>query len=109
MPKRSKLYRSQAEKLTEPSYGILEAIEMLKGMPHVKFDETVDIAFRLGIDPKQSDQNVRGAVALPKGTGKQVRVAVVASDNAADEARSAGADHVGMEDLVAKIKDGWLE
>ncbi len=110
MPNKSKLYRSQAEKFDPGrSYDILEALEIIKGMPHVKFDESVDLAFKLGIDPRQSDQNVRGAVSLPKGTGKQVRVAVVAADSAADDARAAGADHVGMEDLVARIKDGWLE
>jgi large subunit ribosomal protein L1 len=74
-----------------------------------KFDETVEIAFRLGIDPRQSDQVVRGAIMLPKGTGKKVRVAVVAEGEAAQKARDAGADVVGFEDLLERIKGGWLE
>ena len=109
MPK-SKLYKSQLEMVDDGKFHQLsEAFELLKSMPHVKFDETVEIAVKLGIDPRQSDQNVRGAVSLPKGTGKNVVVAVVAADSAAEEAEKAGAEHVGMEDLIAKIKDGWLE
>ena len=109
MPK-SKLYKSQLEMVDEIKlYQASEAFELLKSMPHTKFDESVDIALKLGIDPRQSDQNVRGAVSLPKGTGKNVVVAVVAADAAGDQARAAGAEHVGMEDLIAKIKDGWLE
>jgi len=78
-------------------------------MPTPKFDETVEIAFRLGIDPRQSDQVVRGAIVLPKGTGKKVRVAVVAQGDAAQKARDAGADVVGFEDILERIKGGWLE
>ena len=107
---KSKLYRSQAEKFEHQQlYDLNDALKILKEMPHAKFDETIEISFRLGIDPKQSDQNVRGAVTLPKGTGKQVTVAVVATGEVANEAKAAGADVVGMEDLIAKIKDGWLE
>jgi large subunit ribosomal protein L1 len=110
MHKGSKLYRAQSEKFDRAKrYSLSQAFTMLKSMPHVKFDETIDVAFKLGVDPKQSDQTVRGAVPLPKGTGKNVRVAVVASEAAADEAKKAGADHVGFEDLIAKIKEGWLE
>ena len=107
---RSKLYRNRTSNV-EPlkQYGLSEALQMLKKMPAVKFDETVEMAFKLGIDPKQSDQNVRGAVTLPKGSGKKVTVAVVASGDLAEQAKAAGADFVGMEDLIAKIKDGWLE
>ena len=110
MPKKSKVYKSQSETFDNTRYySLSEGIELLKKMPHVKFDETVELAMKLGIDPRQSDQNVRGAVALPKGTGKNVRVAVVAAESAADDAKAAGADYVGMEDLIAKIKDGWLD
>ncbi|NOY74206.1 MAG: 50S ribosomal protein L1 [Kiritimatiellaeota bacterium] len=106
---KSKLYKSQLEMVEEDKlYPISEAFELLKKMPHTKFDESVDVAIRLGIDPRQSDQNVRGAVSLPKGTGKNVVVAVVAADAAGEQAKEAGAEHVGMEDLIAKIKDGWL-
>jgi large subunit ribosomal protein L1 len=108
--RRSKLYKSRAEKIDQSKvYALTEALEALKSAPGAKFDESVDLAIKLGIDPKQSDQNVRGAVPLPKGVGKDTRVAVVASGDAADQAKAAGADHVGMEDLVAKIKDGWLD
>lgn len=110
MPKNSKLYKSQAETFDGMKiYSLGEGLELLKNMPHVKFDETVEIAIKLGVDPRQSDQNVRGAVSLPKGTGKSVKIAVVAADEAAKQAKDAGADFVGMEDLVAKMKDGWLE
>jgi len=106
---KSKLYRSQAERFERHQlYDLNDALKILKEMPHAKFDETVEISFKLGIDPKQSDQNVRGAVTLPKGTGKQVTVAVVAAGEAAEEAKAAGADEVGMEDLIEKIKGGWL-
>ena len=107
---KSKLYRSQTEKYERHQlYGLDEALKIIKEMPHAKFNETVEISFKLGIDPKQSDQNVRGAVTLPKGTGKKVTVAVIAAGEAAEQAKAAGADFVGMEDLVAKIKDGWLD
>lgn len=107
---RSKLYRSQSEKIDcAKLYNLREALKMLKEMPHVKFDETVELAFKLGIDPKQTDQNVRGAIPLPKGTGKKVLVAVIASDAAAEEAKKAGADFVGLDELVDKIKGGWVE
>ena len=106
--RRSKLYRSQAEFIDKGKhYSLTEAIELLKKMGHVKFDETIDLAFKLGIDPRQSDQNVRGALPLPKGTGKDIKICVVASDKAADEAKAAGADFVGMEEMIEKIKGGW--
>lgn len=109
MPK-SKLYKEQSEGIdTEKVYPMSEAFEILKKIPHVKFDESVDIAVNLGIDPRQSDQNVRTAVPLPKGTGKTVKVAVIAAQDLADKAKEAGADFVGMEDLIGKIKDGWME
>ncbi len=111
MPKKSKLYRAQAEKYDRASlYSLIDAVKVVKEMPHAKFDETVEIAFKLGVDPKQSDQNVRGAIPLPKGTGKKVVVAVIADDEPhRKDAREAGAEHVGYEEIIAKIKEGWLE
>jgi len=107
---RSKLYKSQQECYDrQQKYSTVEAIEIIKKMSHVKFDETVDVAFKLGIDPKKSDQNVRGAVPLPKGTGKKVTVAVIATGAQADEANAAGAEFVGFDDLIEKIKGGWLD
>ncbi|HRU00601.1 MAG TPA: 50S ribosomal protein L1 [Victivallales bacterium] len=110
MSERSKLYKARFSKVNaEKKYSLSEAIKLLKDLPKPKFDETVDIVFRLGIDPKQSDQTVRGAVSLPKGTGKKVRVAVIAEADKANDAKSAGADFVGMEDMIEKIKGGWLD
>ena len=107
---RSKLYKSQQECYDhQQKYTIVEAFDILKKMSHAKFDETVDVAFRLGIDPKKSDQNVRGAIPLPKGTGKKVVVAVIASGAQADDAKAAGAEFVGFDDLIEKIKGGWLD
>jgi large subunit ribosomal protein L1 len=108
--KRSKLYRARLESVDRQSrYVLADAVKLLKAMPVPKFDETVEIAFRLGIDPRQSDQVVRGAIMLPKGTGKKVRVAVIAEGDAAQKARDAGADIVGFDDLLERIKGGWLE
>lgn len=90
-------------------YTLDEALKILDGFGKAKFDETVDIAIRLGIDPKQTDQGVRGAVTLPHGIGKKVRVAVVAKGDKVKEAEDAGADVVGAEELVEKISGGWLD
>ena len=90
-------------------YSILDAVNVLKAMPHVKFDETVDLAIKLGVDTRKSDQTVRGAVALPRGTGKSVKVCVVADGAQAEEAKAAGADIVGYEDVVEKIKGNWTD
>lgn len=110
MSSRSKIYKAQvATYERQKRYGIGEAVELLQSMPHVKFDETVDVAYKLGIDPRKSDQGVRGAVALPKGTGKKVTIVVIATGPQAEEAKAAGADFVGFEDLIAKIKGGWLD
>ena len=106
----SKLYKSQMAAFSRDSkYTLAEAINILKSMPHPKFDETVELAIKLGVDTRKSDQTVRGAVALPRGTGKSVKVAVVADGAQAEEAKAAGADYVGYEDLVAKIKENWTE
>ena len=108
--RRSKFYKSQVSTFESTArYTIKEALNALKAMPAVKFDQTVEAAFRLGIDPRKSDQNVRGAVALPSGTGKSVRVAVVCDGPQAEAATAAGADYVGYEDLVEKIKNDWQE
>jgi len=88
---------------------IQEAMEIVKGMTSTKFDASVDVAVRLGVDPRHADQMVRGAVVLPHGIGKTVRVVVFASGEKEKEAREAGADFVGADDLVQKIADGWLD
>jgi large subunit ribosomal protein L1 len=90
-------------------YTMEEAVAVLKEMPAAKFDESVDLSFRLGVDPKHADQMVRGAVVLPHGIGKTVRVAVFAKGEKEREAREAGADVVGAEDLVERIQGGWME
>lgn len=90
-------------------YSLEEAVRLLKEASYTKFDETVDMAFNLGIDPKKSDQMVRGTVALPHGVGKKVRVLVFAKGEKEKEALDAGADHVGAEELVEKIQKGWLD
>src|SRR5260370_16292725 len=90
-------------------YSVEEASGTLKGMPAAKFDESVDLSFRLGVDPKHADQMVRGAVVLPHGIGKTVRVAVFAKGEKEREAREAGADVVGAEDLVEKIQGGFMD
>jgi len=90
-------------------YPLEEAVRLLKEASYTKFDETVDMAFNLGIDPKKSDQMVRGTVALPHGVGKKVRVLVFAKGEKEKEALDAGADHTGAEELVEKIQKGWMD
>src|SRR5687767_13644489 len=90
-------------------HGVEEAMEILGKLPRAKFDETVDLSLRLGVDPKHADQMVRGAVVLPHGIGKTVRVVVFAKGEKDREAREAGADVVGAEDLVERVQGGWLE
>ena len=110
MVKQSKRYRAAAEGLDRSKvYDIREAIELIKGLPAAKFDETLDVVVRLGIDPRKSDQLVRGAVSLPKGLGKEVKIVVFAEGEKADAAREAGADEVGSSDLAEKIEGGWLD
>src|SRR5580693_4016558 len=91
------------------AYPLKEAVGVLAKFPKAKFNETVDLAFRLGVDPKQSDQMVRGTVPLPHGSGKTVRVLVFAKGNAADAAKTAGAENVGFEDMIAKCQGGWAD
>ena len=107
---RGKKY-TEARKKIEPGkrYGLHEAVELMVGTAQSKFDETVDAAIRLGVDPKHADQMVRGSVALPHGLGKNVTVLVFAKGEKEKEARDAGADYAGSDDLVEKIKGGWLD
>lgn len=107
---RSKRLRALREKI-EPGklYGVDEALEMLKSMSQVKFTESVDVSIRLGVDPRKSDQTVRGAIVMPNGTGKNVRVAVFAQGENAEKATAAGADIVGFEDLAETIKNGTID
>ncbi len=110
MSKRGKKYREQLAAIDSTRlYTLEEAVNVLKSIPHAGFDETVELHFKLGIDPRQSDQNLRGAISLPHGTGKTVRVVVIADGEAAEAARAAGADEVGFEELIERIKNGWLE
>ena len=106
---RGKKYKKIAESIDRAkAYGLKEAIEILK-KSELKFDQTVEVHFNLGVDPKHSDQVVRGTVVLPHGTGRQVRVLVFCKDNNIEVAKNAGADYAGGADLVQKIQEGWLE
>jgi len=107
--KRSKRYRAFEDKPGQQQYELAQAVEIVKECANGKFDESVDVAVKLGIDPKKQDQMVRGTVGLPHGTGKQVRVLVFCKGEKEDEARQAGADYIGFEDLVDKIKEGWYD
>ena len=94
----------------EKSYGIAEAAKILKEITYTKFDASIDIDVRLGVDPRKADQMVRGVVALPHGTGKDVRVLVLCTPDKVEEAKAAGADHVGLDDYIQKIeKEGWTD
>lgn len=95
--------------VADKEYMLEEAAELVRKFPTVKFNQTVSLSFRLGVDPKKSDQMVRGTCPLPHGSGKTVRVLVFAQGNAAEAARAAGADLVGYEDMIAKIKEGFLD
>src|SRR5579859_99117 len=106
----SKRYRKALELVDgKKPVALKSAVEILAKFPKAKFNETVDLAFRLGVDPKQSDQMVRGTVPLPHGSGKTVRVLVFAKGNAADAAKAAGAENVGFEDMIAKCNSGWTD
>ena len=94
---------------TEDPLPVADAVTLIKSMPPTKFDQSVEIHMRLGIDPKQADQIVRGSIVLPHGIGKSKRVVVFAKGNMADEARAAGAEEVGSDDLAKKIKEGWTD
>jgi large subunit ribosomal protein L1 len=111
MAQKSKRYRAAEEKIDRQKlYPLNEALALVKETKHAKFDETVELVARIGVDPRKADQNVRGTVVLPHGTGKTVRVAVFAKGEKASEAEAAGADVVGAEDLAKRItEEGWLE
>jgi large subunit ribosomal protein L1 len=110
MAKQGKRMRAALEKVDVlKEYALLDAVSLTKETAKVKFNESVDIAVRLGVDSRKADQNVRGSVMLPRGTGKTFRVLVFAKGEKETEAREAGAEHVGGEDLLKKIQDGWLE
>lgn len=110
MSKRSKRYQKAAELVEiDKQYGLDDAVGIIKKFPAPKFDATVTLSFKLGIDPRKSDQMVRGSVALPHGTGKNVRVVVFASGDAAKAAEAAGADEVGMAELIKKVQEGYTD
>src|SRR5579885_554719 len=107
--KLGKKYEASKKLIDKPAYPLPEAMPLVKKASYAKFDETVEVAIRLGVDPKHADQMVRGTVVLPHGLGKTTRVVVIASGEKVREAREAGADEAGAEDLVQKIQGGWME
>ena len=109
MAKHGKKYTDIAKLAPAEAVSLEEAIAFVKAHPAAKFDETMEMGLRMGCDPRKSDQMVRGTVSLPHGTGKKVRVAVFAGGAAADAAREAGADFVGNDDLIEKVKGGWMD
>ena len=109
MAKQSKRYRAHASQTSETAVPLATAVDKLKKFGTTKFDQTVEIHMRLGVDPKQADQIIRGSVVLPHGIGKTQRVVVFAKGDMAEAAKAAGADEVGQEELAQKIKDGWTE
>lgn len=110
MPKHGKRYTEAAKMVDKAKmYEPAEALNLIKTMPKGKFDESVEVAIRLGVDPRHADQQIRGAVVLPYGTGRTVRVAVFAKGEKAKEAQEAGAEKVGAEDLVEEIQKGWMD
>lgn len=110
MPKHGKNYKNNAAKIDRSKfYGLREGVEAVLGSSYAKFDETFDIAVKLGVDPRHADQMIRSSVVLPHGTGKVTRVLVFAKGEKENEAKEAGADFVGSDDLVEKIQGGWLD
>jgi large subunit ribosomal protein L1 len=110
MAKHGKRYEAAAKMVEKgKEYKLVEAVDVLKKLPKAKFDETLELDFKLGVDPKQSDQMVRGTVALPHGSGKKVRVVVFARGTAAQAAKDAGADTVGFEDVLKQVQGGWTD
>jgi large subunit ribosomal protein L1 len=107
LTKKRKAVISKVEQ--DKSYALLEAARLVKEISTTKFDSSVDVAVRLGVDPRKANQMVRGIVSLPHGTGKTVRVLVLCTPDKEDEARAAGADHVGLDDYIEKIKGGWTD
>ena len=109
MPKAGKKYAKAAEAVERKLYPLEEAVALLKKVSFAKFNETVEVSMRLGVDPKHADQMVRGTVVLPNGLGKSKRVVVIASGEKVKEGRDAGADEVGGEDIVERIAGGWMD
>jgi|TARA_B100000809_G_scaffold170526_1_gene167886 large subunit ribosomal protein L1 len=110
MSKHGKRHRAAAEKIDpDAKYELKEALVLATSVKSEKFDESVDVAIKLSVDPRKADQNIRGSVVLPKGTGKKFRVLVFAKGEKEKEARDAGAEAVGGDDLVKKIQEGWME
>ncbi len=110
MPKHGKKYLDAAKKVdSNKLYSVAEAMKLVKETSYANFDATVDVAYNLSVDPKQADQQIRGSIVLPNGTGKTQTVIVFAEGPQADQAKAAGADFVGSDDLVQKIQDGWLD
>lgn len=109
MAKRGKKHREASAKIEARTYQLQEALELLKSLPAAKFDETIELVMRLGVDPRRADQMVRGTVQLPHGSGKTKRVLVIASGPQAKQAEEAGADIVAGEEIVAKIMEGFLD
>ncbi len=110
MAKNGKRYKQLSEGIErDQSYSLSDAMTVIKDGPETKFDQSVDLAVNLGVDPKHADQMVRGGIVLPHGTGKSVRILVFAKGDKEKEAVEAGADHVGGDELAAKIQEGWLE
>ena len=109
MARHGKNFKQAVEKVERRPYSLSEAVGLAKEAAFAKFDETMEIAMRLGVDPRHADQMVRGTVVLPHGTGKSVRVLVFAGGEKVKEAEDAGADHVGGEDMAKKIREGWLD
>ncbi|MDY7095934.1 MAG: 50S ribosomal protein L1 [Acidobacteriota bacterium] len=109
MPKHGKGYRAAVGKIEARPHTLEEAVAAAKEASFAKFDETLEIAMRLGVDPKHADQMVRGTVVLPHGTGKTTRILVFAGGEKVKEAEEAGADHVGGEELAEKVNDGWMD
>jgi len=107
--KRGKKYTKSRDLIEKEGYALDEAVSLLKKASYVDFDESVDISMTLGVNPKHSDQMVRGTLVLPQGTGKSQKVCVIASGEKIKEAEEAGADHVGGEDLIEKISKGWID
>jgi large subunit ribosomal protein L1 len=110
MPKRSKAYQAAAAKIVEGKlYNTEEAVALVRETGSAKFDSTIEVAIKLGVDPRKADQMIRGTVSLPNGTGKTARVIVFATGAAADAARAAGADEVGGDELIEKVAAGWTD
>ncbi|MBU1862377.1 MAG: 50S ribosomal protein L1 [Candidatus Omnitrophica bacterium] len=107
--KSSKRYQEAAKQVSEEAVSVQEAVKILKAFPSAKFDESIEVSFQLGIDPKQSAQVVRGTVSLPHGTGKSVKVLVFCRGEAEREAQEAGADYVGADELINKVAGGWTD